>query len=217
MAAVVSAGRRCGPARRRVGRAKHLDQQGVTGCGVGRMLCRTVPAGASRQGTQLHLTTEPHALYRALLWKLHSFTGQKRKGQVRVISMTTEHLPHCVIETQTFVNAAAEVGLDEDDRRKIVLFLSDNPTAGDLITGTGGARKLRFAFRGRGKSGGVRVITYFAAEDIPVFLLDVYDKTVKINLTQAERNALKVNLATMADQYRETNQQKIRDLKRVEN
>lgn len=91
-----------------------------------------------------------------------------------------------------------------------------HPEAGDIIKGTGGARKLRFGFRGKGKSGGVRVITYYGGDDIPVFLLDVYDKTVKINLTQAERNALKVELASMAEQYRETNQQKIRDLKRME-
>ncbi len=131
--------------------------------------------------------------------------------------MTTEHPLHCVIETHVFASAAAEVGLDEDDRRRITLFLSDNPAAGELIKGTGGARKVRFAFRGRGKSGGVRVITYFAADDIPVFLLDVYDKTVKINLSQAERNALKVELANMADQYRAMNEQKIRDLRRMEN
>lgn len=130
--------------------------------------------------------------------------------------MTTELSMHCVMETQTFVEGAAEVGLDEEDRRRIIHFLSDNPMAGDVIKGTGGARKLRFAFRGRGKSGGVRVITYFAGDDIPVFLLDVYDKTVKINLTQAQRNALKVQLATMADEYRATNERKIRDLKRME-
>lgn len=130
--------------------------------------------------------------------------------------MTTELSTHCVIETHSFVNGAAEVGLDEEDRRRIILHLSQHPTAGDLIKGTGGARKLRFAFRGRGKSGGVRVITYFASDDIPVFLLDVFDKTEKINLTPAERNALKVELANMAEQYREANQEKIRDLRKVE-
>ena len=75
---------------------------------------------------------------------------------------------------------------------------------------------MRFPFRGRGKSGGVRVITYYAADDVPVFLLDVYDKTVKINLSKAERNALRVELAKMADTYRANNQEKIRALKRME-
>ncbi|WP_233141307.1 type II toxin-antitoxin system RelE/ParE family toxin [Haematobacter missouriensis] len=130
--------------------------------------------------------------------------------------MMTEHQMHCVIETHNFADAAKEVGLDEEDRRRITLYLSANPTAGDLIKETGGARKLRFPFRGRGKSGGVRVITYYAADDVPVFLLDVYDKTVKINLSKAERNALRVELAKMADTYRANNQEKIRALKRME-
>jgi hypothetical protein len=74
--------------------------------------------------------------------------------------------------------------------------------AGDLISGTGGARKLRFPFGGKGKSGGVRVITYYAADDIPVFLLEVFSKGERINLSRAERNELKQSLANIAEDYR---------------
>lgn len=50
---------------------------------------------------------------------------------------------------------------------------------------------MRVAGRGKGKSGGYRVITFFSGENIPVFLIDMYSKGVKDDLSQKERNALK--------------------------
>ena len=51
-------------------------------------------------------------------------------------------------------------------------FLPQNPKAGDLISGPDGARKVRFAVRGKGKSGGYHDSLVFAGGDIPVFLLN---------------------------------------------
>jgi hypothetical protein len=65
-----------------------------------------------------------------------------------------------VVETPDYLADAKSAGLTETDRADIVELLSKNPTAGDLIVGTGGARKLRVGGRGKGKSGGYRVITY---------------------------------------------------------
>lgn len=110
---------------------------------------------------------------------------------------------HTVIETEAFAKGAKEIGMDEDDVHEILVYISQNPQAGDLIAGTGGARKLRFPLRNKGKSGGVRVITYYAADDIPVFLLDVFAKSDKINLSKKERNVLKSILEDMAQDYRE--------------
>ena len=58
------------------------------------------------------------------------------------------------------------------------------------MEGTGGVRKVRFAIGGRGKSGGVRVVYYFHSEAMPVYLLTLFAKNEKANLTKAERNAL---------------------------
>jgi hypothetical protein len=69
--------------------------------------------------------------------------------------------------------------------------------------GTGGARKVRFAGRGKGKSGGYRVITFYAAYDIPVFLLDVYSKDAQANLSQAQRNELRKTLTALPRAWRE--------------
>jgi len=119
---------------------------------------------------------------------------------------------HCVIEQKTYLESAEAAGLSPEERHRIVKMVSDNPDAGDIIKGTGGARKIRFPFRNKGKSGGVRVITYYAGDDIPVFLLEVFAKGDRIDLTQAERNQFRKNLATMAESYREKNNAKIADM-----
>jgi len=107
-----------------------------------------------------------------------------------------------VIETADFLRDAKDAGLSDEERREIVDFIASNPLAGDEMAGTGGARKVRFAAKGKGKSGGVRVITFYSGDDIPVFLLNVFAKGDKVNLTKAERNDLKKILGSIADAYR---------------
>ena len=81
-----------------------------------------------------------------------------------------------VVETPTYLADAKAAGLDGDEMTAIVSAVAADPMAGDLIVGTGGARKLRFAGRHKGKSGGYRVVTYMAADDVPVFLLALISK-----------------------------------------
>lgn len=115
---------------------------------------------------------------------------------------------HSVLETDTFSKSVKELGLSEEERVGIHVALSENPELGDLIKGTGGARKWRFRKAGHGKSGGYRVVSYYAAVDVPVFLLDIYDKSEKVNLSQSERNELKRFLATVAENYRASSRAK---------
>ena len=61
---------------------------------------------------------------------------------------------HTVIETPAYLASAKDEGLSEDERVTIVSAISTNPEAGELMPGTGSARKVRFAGRGKGKSGG---------------------------------------------------------------
>jgi len=105
---------------------------------------------------------------------------------------------HTVIETRAFVAAAKDAGMDDDERTAIVVMIAEDPAAGEIMPGCGGARKLRGAKRGQGKSGGYRVITYFGGDTIPVFLLTVFGKNEKANLTKAERNALAGLTKTLA-------------------
>jgi len=99
---------------------------------------------------------------------------------------------HTVIETAAYLSAASDAGMTDDERNAVVDVLAANPTAGDVMPGCGGARKLRVARPGKGKSGGYRVITYFGGDDVPVFLLTVFGKNERANLTKAERNGLAV-------------------------
>lgn len=107
-----------------------------------------------------------------------------------------------VVETPVFIRSAAQARVGEAELDEIRTLVAENPLAGDAMPGTGGARKLRFAARGKGKSGGYRIITFYSGEDIPVFLLDIYAKGEKIDLTQEEKNTLKRVLQRLADSYR---------------
>ena len=107
-----------------------------------------------------------------------------------------------VVETPAYLADAKTAGLSAEERRAIVDLLASRPDAGELIVGTGGARKLRVAGRGKGKSGGYRVISYFAGDDVPVFLLNIFSKGERANLSPAERNTLRVILADLAAAYR---------------
>ena len=109
---------------------------------------------------------------------------------------------HTVVTTPTFERQARQAGLSEDVIAEMVSWLAANVTAGDLIVGTGGARKVRFARAGSGKSGGYRTIHYCGGDDVPVFLLAVIDKGKRANLSRAERNELSTLLPKIAEAYR---------------
>lgn len=81
--------------------------------------------------------------------------------------------------------------MTDDERDDAVCFVSANPTAGVLIEGGGGIRKARIPGRGKGKSGGYRIVTYYMDEDQPVFLLTVISKGQQANLTAQQKQALK--------------------------
>lgn len=93
--------------------------------------------------------------------------------------------------------------MSDQDIEDLVNHLSSNPDAGDEMEGTGGCRKLRWAIRGnnKGKSGGVRTITLFTGENLPVFLITAFGKNQKSNLSKGERNDLKKLAALVVDEY----------------
>jgi hypothetical protein len=74
--------------------------------------------------------------------------------------------------------------------------------AGDVIEGTGGARKVRLVGKGKGKSGGYRVITFFTGTDIPVFVLNIFAKNETTDLTPKERRVFKNVTSNMVAPYR---------------
>ena len=91
--------------------------------------------------------------------------------------------------------------MTEAERFDLVTFIARNPEAGAVVEGTGGVRKVRFARTGAGKSGGYRVITFFTGQNLPVFLITVYAKSQRENLSKAERNTLSVLTRALAESY----------------
>lgn len=108
---------------------------------------------------------------------------------------------HTVARLHTFDRAAKDAGLSEEEITDIIDFLAENPEAGDELTGTGGCRKIRVAGRGKGKRGGYRTITFYTGDTMPVFLITVFGKGEKSNLTPKESAALKVLTKKIVDEY----------------
>ncbi len=96
---------------------------------------------------------------------------------------------HTVVETPTYL-ADAEKLFSRIERAAIVDRLAADPKCGVVVPGGGGIRKVRFGFGSRGKSGGARIIYLFGGQDLPIFILAVFAKNEKSDLSAAERNAL---------------------------
>jgi hypothetical protein len=94
------------------------------------------------------------------------------------------------IETPTFTRLVTAL-LSDDDYRGLQNELVEDPQRGDLIRGGGGIRKLRYALQGRGKSGGVRAIYYWVKDKDLIYMLVVYAKSKKDNLTDKETAVLR--------------------------
>jgi hypothetical protein len=83
--------------------------------------------------------------------------------------------------------------LSDDGYRELQNQLSSNPELGDLMPGTGGFRKLRWAdpSRGKGRRGGLRIIYYYFLADQQIWLMTLYNKNEASDLTSTEKKALK--------------------------
>ena len=80
--------------------------------------------------------------------------------------------------------------MDEDERLALEFFIACSPEDHPVIAGTGGFRKARWARPGKGKSGGFRIIYYFAAEGGRIYLASIYAKSRKGTLTATDRSVL---------------------------
>jgi hypothetical protein len=97
--------------------------------------------------------------------------------------------PITVVETDEYLRATKKL-MEDSERAELVGYLACNPTAGDVIPGSGGVRKLRWGLEGRGKRGGARVIFFFHDMEMPLYLMTAYAKNERENVSQAEINIL---------------------------
>ena len=94
------------------------------------------------------------------------------------------------IETPIFTQELKKY-LSDDNYSEFQEYLANNPGAGEIIVGTGGLRKVRWAAGGKGKSGGVRVIYYYFTSASQIRLLLIYKKGKQDNLTEAQKAVIK--------------------------
>ncbi|MCP5397454.1 MAG: type II toxin-antitoxin system RelE/ParE family toxin [Sphingomonadaceae bacterium] len=91
-----------------------------------------------------------------------------------------------VVELPEFLRRAKAI-MSEEERMTCVNFIAANPEAG--VSLGGGLRKIRIPRAGGGKSGGFRTIYVFGGREMPIFLITVFAKNEKANLTKAEQAA----------------------------
>src|SRR5580700_11106459 len=109
--------------------------------------------------------------------------------------------PVSVIELPGYRRRADDL-LSTHEQDAVVDLIAYEPTCGDLIPGTGGLRKVRVGRGGRGKRGGSRVIYYFYNADFPVFLMALYAKNEKADLTARDKKALAADLKEITAPWR---------------
>jgi hypothetical protein len=102
----------------------------------------------------------------------------------------------------------------EDEHLEFIAAIAANPDQGEIVRESGGARKVRVVGRGKGKSGGYRVVFCPAPPDVPVLMLAVINKGERANLSKAEINALRKELAGYVKDYRASVRQSVEDLRR---
>jgi hypothetical protein len=111
--------------------------------------------------------------------------------------------PVTVVETPEFLSAMRKL-MTEEQRAMLVDYLANNPTAGDLIQGTGGVPKLRWGLEERGKRGGARVIYFYHSAAAPLFVLTAYAKNERADLSQKDRNDFRQLTKLLAETYGRT-------------
>ena len=107
-----------------------------------------------------------------------------------------------IAELPTYMRLAEKL-LSVEERQDLINYLAEHPKSGDVMEGTGGVRKLRWRRGGQGKSGGVRVIYYFDDDLMPLYLLTLFAKGDKVNLTKGERNELADLVEALVDAWKE--------------
>ena len=97
---------------------------------------------------------------------------------------------YTVIETPVYSNKVGGI-LTENERDAFAAFIAENPTAGSVVRGSGGVRKIRWTQQGRGKSGGARIIYFNRLANGEIWLLTIYAKGDRTTIPAHELRVIK--------------------------
>ncbi|MGA2623819.1 MAG: type II toxin-antitoxin system RelE/ParE family toxin [Bacteroidota bacterium] len=95
-----------------------------------------------------------------------------------------------IIETPVFTRRVLDI-LSDDEYKDLQSFIAANPTAGDIIPGSNGLRKLRWSIQGKGKRGGSRIIYYWVKPKDTVLMLFLFKKNEQSDLSVDQLKRLK--------------------------
>lgn len=102
-----------------------------------------------------------------------------------------------IIETSTFTRQVQKL-LSDEEYKQLQFELINRPDLGPVIPGSGGLRKMRWSYRGRGKRGGVRVIYYWVVSYDRLLMLLIYPKNMQDDLSPTQ---LKMLRQIVEDEY----------------
>jgi mRNA-degrading endonuclease RelE of RelBE toxin-antitoxin system len=94
------------------------------------------------------------------------------------------------VETAVFTKRVLDI-LADDEYRDLQLFIAQHPDSGDIIPGSHGLRKLRWAISGKGKRGGTRIIYYWVKPRDTILMVFVFKKNERSDLTKGQLKTLK--------------------------
>jgi hypothetical protein len=109
------------------------------------------------------------------------------------------------VEIHEFLSATKKL-MDDAERAELVLYLAYNPTAGDVIPGSGGVGKVRWGLEGRGKRGGARVIYFYHDMEMPLLLLKAYAKNEQEDLSQVQLKKMQQFTTQMVEAHKRRSQ-----------
>jgi hypothetical protein len=96
-----------------------------------------------------------------------------------------------IFRTKTFTKAVKKLGITEDEVKAVEDEIAVDHTAGDVIAGTSGARKIRFSMAGKGKRGGGRAIYVAIVAEDTAYMITAYSKATQDDLTKDDKKAIK--------------------------
>ena len=96
-----------------------------------------------------------------------------------------------IFRTKTFKKAVKAIGATEEEVKAVEQEIAADHTAGDVIAGTSGARKIRFALGNKGKRGGGRAIYVALVEEDTAYMITAYQKSDQEDLSKDDKKAIK--------------------------
>ncbi|MBV9223803.1 MAG: type II toxin-antitoxin system RelE/ParE family toxin [Acidobacteriaceae bacterium] len=122
-------------------------------------------------------------------------------------------VPITVLEMPEFVRASSKL-MTPEERMDILSQIANDPMNGEVIPESGGLRKTRIAFSGRGKRSGGRVIYAYFGDDLPVFVFTCYAKNERVDLSQKDKQAFRKLLPMLVEEYRSSISKRIAKIRR---